>query len=57
MYNEGDRLGVWRVGAVHYRGEQFGYVYELLRFEKTKKLSCTCTEKVLVQMFSEVTVN
>ena len=46
-YNEGDRAGVWKIDRVYYGGEQFGYIYELVRFEGTRKFSVTCTEKVL----------
>ena len=46
-YQEGDRVGVWKIASVHYGGEQFGYVYELVRFEGTRKVALTCTVKVL----------
>lgn len=52
-YSQGDRLGVWEIAKVNYRGEQFGYVYELKRFEGKKKVTTTCTEKVLEQFFNQ----
>ena len=53
-YNQGDRAGVWKIASVHYRGEQFGYVYELVRFEGTRKRGVTCTETVLENYLNDL---
>ena len=52
-YNEDDRVGLWQVNNVYYRGK-FGYVYELVRFEKTTKFSLTCTEQVIEQIINNL---
>ena len=52
-YNQGDRLGVWKIVSVHYGGEQFGYVYDLIRFEGARKRELTCTEKVLDEIVNK----
>ena len=46
-YSQGDRAGIWKIASVNYGGKQFGCIYELVRFEGTRKVGLTCTEKIL----------
>lgn len=46
-YEEGDRVGVWKIESVHYSEKQCGYIYELVRYEGIKRVGLTCTISML----------
>ena len=53
IYKIGDRIEEWEVKSVNYRGEQFGYVYDVIKYVDNRKVEGSITEKAIAQLYSQ----